>query len=213
MRNYNRGKRGLGIDLKNPAGHAAFLDMARHADVVIDNYRRGVRERLGIDYEALRAVNPRIISCSINAYGEATGLAHQPGFDPIFQARSGMMSAQGGAGQEPVFHSVAINDVATAGMVAFAVIAALNARERTGLGQNITTSLAAQSALFQSGDLTTWPPGRLARTRSGVRRLACARRQISKNAKYGCGQRPPVDLQCSTLDSFPGVAGKDSPRD
>ncbi|MBS0409576.1 MAG: CoA transferase [Proteobacteria bacterium] len=155
--NYNRGKRGLGLDLKSPEGRAAFLDMARHADVVIDNYRRGVRERLGIDYEALKAVNPHLISCSINAYGEATGLAHQPGFDPIFQARSGMMSAQGGAGQEPVFHSVAINDVATAGMVAFAVIAALNARERTGLGQNITTSLAAQSALFQSGDLTTWP--------------------------------------------------------
>jgi len=155
--NYNRGKRGLGLDLKSPEGRSVFLDMARQADVVIDNWRRGVRQRLGIDYETLKAVNPRLISCSITAYGEAAGLEHQPGFDPLFQARSGMMSAQGGAGQEPVFHSVAINDVATAAMAAFAVIAALNARERTGLGQNIETSLAAQSALFQSGDLTTWP--------------------------------------------------------
>lgn len=155
--NYNRGKRGLGLDLKDPEGRAAFLDMARQADVVIDNYRLGVRQRLGIDYAALQAVNPRIISCSINAYGPTGADAHRPGFDPLMQARSGMMSAQGGPGQEPVFHSVAINDVATAATVSFGVIAALNAREVTGLGQNIDTCLAAQSAMFQSGALTTWP--------------------------------------------------------
>ncbi len=155
--NYNRGKRGLGLDLKHPEGRAVFLEMARHADVVIDNYRLGVRARLGIDYEALKAVNPRIISCSINAYGSVGAEAHLPGFDPLLQARSGMMAAQGGPGNEPVFHSVAINDVATAAMTSFGVIAALNARQTTGLGQNIETCLAAQSAMFQSGDLTTWP--------------------------------------------------------
>ena len=155
--NYNRGKRGLGLDLKDPEGRAVFLDMARHADVVIDNYRLGVRKRLGIDYEALKAVNPGIISCSINAYGSKGAEAHLPGFDPLLQARSGMMAAQGGPGQEPVFHSVAINDVATAAMTSFGVIAALNARAVSGLGQNVETCLAAQSAMFQSGDLTTWP--------------------------------------------------------
>ncbi len=155
--NHNRGKRGLGLNLKDPEGRAAFLDLARGADVVVDNYRLGVRTRLGIDYAALRAVNPRIISASINAYGSAGAEAHLPGFDPLLQARSGMMAAQGGPGGEPVFHSVAINDVATAAVTAFGVIAALNARETTGLGQNIETCLAAQSALFQSGALTTWP--------------------------------------------------------
>jgi len=154
---HNRGKRGLGLNLKEPEGRAAFLDMARRADVVIDNYRLGVRKRLGIDYEALRAVNPRIISASINAYGSTGAEAHLPGFDPLLQARSGMMAAQGGPGEEPVFHSVAINDVATAAVTSFGVIAALNARETTGLGQNIETCLAAQSALLQSGAITRWP--------------------------------------------------------
>jgi len=155
--NFNRGKRGIGLNLKDPRGLAVFLDLARQADVVVDNYRLGVRSRLGIDYATLAAVNPRIISCSINAYGSAGPEAHLPGFDPLLQARSGMMSAQGGPGQEPVFHSVAVNDVATAAMAAFGVIAALNARERTGRGQNIETCLAAQSAVFQSAALTTWP--------------------------------------------------------
>jgi crotonobetainyl-CoA:carnitine CoA-transferase CaiB-like acyl-CoA transferase len=155
--NHNRGKRGLGLNLKDPAGRAAFLDLARRADVVIDNYRLGVRARLGIDYEALAAVNPRLISCSINAYGSVGAEARKPGFDPLLQARSGMMAAQGGPGGEPVFHSVAINDVATAAMTSFGVIAALHAREVTGRGQNIETCLAAQSAFLQSAALTTWP--------------------------------------------------------
>jgi crotonobetainyl-CoA:carnitine CoA-transferase CaiB-like acyl-CoA transferase len=155
--NYNRGKRGLGLNLKDPEGRAAFLDLAAQADVVIDNYRLGVRARLGIDYPALRAVNPRIISCSINAYGSVGADAHRPGFDPLLQARGGMMAAQGGPGGEPVFHSVPVNDVATAAMASFGVIAALNVRAVTGLGQNIETCLAAQSAFFQSAALTTWP--------------------------------------------------------
>ena len=154
--NHNRGKRGLGLNLKEPDGRAAFLDLARGADVVVDNYRLGVRRRLGIEYEVLRGVNPRIISASINAYGSTGAEAHLPGFDPLLQARSGMMAAQGGPGEEPVFHSVAINDVATAAVTAFGIIAALNARETTGRGQNIETCLAAQSALFQSAALTTW---------------------------------------------------------
>jgi crotonobetainyl-CoA:carnitine CoA-transferase CaiB-like acyl-CoA transferase len=155
--NHNRGKRALGLNLKDPEGRAAFLDLARRADVVIDNYRLGVRARLGIDYPALKAVNPRIISCSINAYGSAGAEAHKPGFDPLLQARSGMMAAQGGPGGEPVFHSVAVNDVATAAVTSFGVIAALCARAITGRGQNIETCLAAQSAFFQSAALTTWP--------------------------------------------------------
>jgi crotonobetainyl-CoA:carnitine CoA-transferase CaiB-like acyl-CoA transferase len=168
--NYNRGKRGLGLDLKHPAGKALFLDLARGADVVVDNYRLGVRERLGIDYAALAAVNPRLVSCSINTYGSRGPDARLPGFDALLQARSGLMWAQGGdgegSGDEPVFHAIAVNDVATAAMGAFAIIAALHARERTGQGQDTETSLAAQSALYQSGDLT-WYAGRPPLTQGG----------------------------------------------
>jgi crotonobetainyl-CoA:carnitine CoA-transferase CaiB-like acyl-CoA transferase len=154
--NYNRGKRGLGLDLKAPMGRALFLDLARGADVVLDNYRLGVRERLGVDYAALAEVNPRVISCSANTYGSKGPDARQPGFDAVLQAMSGQMAAQGGEGEDPVFHSIPINDVATAALTSFAVIAALFARERTGEGQNVETSLAAASATLQFGELVAF---------------------------------------------------------
>ncbi|MFM1959509.1 MAG: hypothetical protein RL588_1026 [Pseudomonadota bacterium] len=152
----NRGKRGLGIDLKQPGAKEMFLDLVRQSDVVLDNYRFGVRKRLGVDYEALRQVNPRIISCSVNAYGDAGPRAPLPGFDPLLQAEGGMMAAQGGPA-EPVLHTIAVNDVATAGVVAFGIISALNARRRTGEGQEVITSLLAQSLTFQMGEVVDYP--------------------------------------------------------
>lgn len=171
---YNRGKRGLGLDLKQPAAVELFHDLVRGSDVVLDNYRFGVRHRLGIDYAALRAVNPRIVSCSINAYGERGDRAALPGFDPLLQAEAGMMAAQGGE-DEPILHTIPVNDVATAAVVAFGVIAALNARERTGEGQEVLTSLMAQSLTFQLAEMTTYagrPPNDVgARDCLGVRAL------------------------------------------
>ena len=152
----NRGKRGLGVDLKQPGAKEMFLDLVRQSDVVLDNYRFGVRKRLGVDYEALKAVNPRIISCSVNAYGDAGPRAPLPGFDPLLQAEGGMMAAQGGDA-EPVLHTIAVNDVATAGIVAFGIISALNARRRTGEGQEVITSLLAQSLTFQLGEVVSYP--------------------------------------------------------
>jgi len=154
---YNRGKRGLVVDLKRPDGQALFLDLAAQADVVLDNYRLGVRDRLGVGHKDVLAVNPRLISCSITTYGSRGEETKRPGFDPLLQARSGMMAAQGGDHDEPVFHVMAVNDFASAAMAAYGVIAALNARSRTGEGQAMETSLTAQSAMFQSGELTTWP--------------------------------------------------------
>jgi crotonobetainyl-CoA:carnitine CoA-transferase CaiB-like acyl-CoA transferase len=152
---YNRGKRGLGMDLKQPAARDLFYDLVRRADVVIDNYRFGVRTRLGIDYATLKAINPRIISCSINAYGDKGPRATLPGFDPLLQAEGGMMQAQGGD-DEPILHTIPVNDVATSAIVSCAVIAALNARERTGQGQEIITSLMAQSLTFQLAEVVSY---------------------------------------------------------
>ena len=199
--NYNRGKRGLGLDLKADAGRALFLELARTADVVIDNYRLGVRERLGIAYAALKEVNPRIVSLSINAYGSTGPEARLPGFDPLLQARSGLMAAQGGEGGEPVFHAIPVNDVATAAVAAFGVIAALNARVTTGLGQNIETSLCAQSALFQSGEITTFagapaPP-------DGCRDcLGFA----ALDRYYRCGDGRWLVIACTRLAEFDALA-------
>jgi len=153
---YNRGKRGLGLDLKQAAAKELFFELDRQADVVLDNYRFGVRARLGIDYAKLKAVNPRIVSCSINAYGDKGPRATLPGFDPLLQAEGGMQAAQGG-GDEPILHTIPVNDVATSAVVSCAVIAALNARERTGEGQEIVTSLMAQSLTFQIAEVVDYP--------------------------------------------------------
>ena len=154
---YNRGKRGMVLDLKHDGAKDAFFEMVAQADVVLDNYRLGVRERLGISYERLREVNPRIVVVSITGYGRQGPQASLPGFDPLLQAQSGLMQAQGGYGCEPVFHTIAVNDVGSAALSAFAVVTALVARARTGEGQEIHTSLASQSVLLQIGQLTTYP--------------------------------------------------------
>ncbi len=155
---YNQGKRSLCLDLKHAAGREVFHDLVRASDVVCDNYRLGVLERLGIDFSVLRAINPRIICTSVTAYGASGPLAPDPGFDPLLQARSGLMRAQGGR-DEPVFHQIPVNDTASAMVAAFAICAALYARERTGRGQRIETSLASLSVLCQSQELT-WFEGR-----------------------------------------------------
>jgi crotonobetainyl-CoA:carnitine CoA-transferase CaiB-like acyl-CoA transferase len=152
---YNRGKRGLGLDLKQDAARELFYDLIRQADVVLDNYRLGVRKRLGIDYATLKAVNPRIVSCSINAYGDKGARATLPGFDPLLQAEGGMQQAQGGD-DEPILHTIPVNDVATSAVVSMAVIAALNARETSGEGQEIVTSLMAQSLTFQLAEVVAY---------------------------------------------------------
>jgi crotonobetainyl-CoA:carnitine CoA-transferase CaiB-like acyl-CoA transferase len=151
----NRGKRGLGIDLKQPAARELFYELARQCDVVIDNYRLGVRERLSIDYATLKAINPRLISCSVTAYGDGGPKASVPGFDGLLQAESGMMTAQGGVG-EPVIYTIPACDMSTGVTAAFGVIAALNARNRTGEGQEVRTSLMAQSLTFQSSEITAY---------------------------------------------------------
>jgi crotonobetainyl-CoA:carnitine CoA-transferase CaiB-like acyl-CoA transferase len=155
---WNRGKRGVVLDLKDPEELEIFYELVRTSDVVVDNYRLGVSERLKIDHATLSAINPRIITCSVLGYGKTGPLAPDPGFDPLLQALSGMMAAQGGDG-EPVFHTLPVNDEASGLQAAFAVVTALNARERTGRGQHVWTSLANQAVLCQSGELT-WYEGR-----------------------------------------------------
>ena len=195
---YNRGKRGLAIDLKKPAGREAFLDLVKVSDIVLDNYRNGVRERLGIDYATLKQVNPRIISCSVTGYGPKGELSPDPGFDPLVQARSGLMDAQGG-GEEPVFYQIPINDTGSAMAAAFGMVAALYARERTGVGQEVLTCLANQSILFQSGELT-WYEGRPANPKGALDCLGTS----AMNRFYECSDGW-VMLAGNRPEHFPSV--------
>jgi crotonobetainyl-CoA:carnitine CoA-transferase CaiB-like acyl-CoA transferase len=154
---WNRGKRSLVLDLRRPDAQAVFHDLARAADVVVDNVRVGVLERLGIGCDTLHALNPRLIHLSITGFGTSGALTTLPGFDPVFQSRSGLMQAQGGD-DEPVFHAIAYNDYCAGGLGALAVCAALLARERTGRGQRVDVSLFRTAFVDQAADMVLCDP-------------------------------------------------------
>ncbi|GAA3198705.1 CoA transferase [Microbacterium terregens] len=156
--------RSLAIDLRHPHGHALFRRLVMASDVVIDNFRSGVLGRLRIDHGALLAMNPHVSSVSITGFGTSGPMQHEPGFDPVLGAMSGMMFAQGGS-DDPVMHTVAINDVTAGIMAALGSCLAVYAR-RTGAaaGQQASTSLAAASAFAQMGELVRYasrPPARV----------------------------------------------------
>jgi len=194
---YNRDQRSAMLDLSPGDDRLVFDRLVGSADVVVDNYRAGVAGRLGITHDQLAAGNPGVVTVSISAFGDSGPLGRRPGFDPIIQAMSGIMRAQGGPVQadSPVFLTVPINDVLAAGLAALGACAALLARTRLGRGQHVGVTLAAASCLLQSEFLTrsagsgTYPAGgrdfagpgpldRLYRTSDGWVRLAAAPGQL-----------------------------------
>jgi CoA:oxalate CoA-transferase len=137
----NRNKKSMNLDLKSPEGLDIFYRLAKVSDVVYDNFRPGTLEKLRIDYEALKKINPRIISCSISGYGQTGPFKDSPAFDLIIQARGGIMSYTGEPGQMPVRMGAPMGDLAGGLFAVQAVEAALYQREKTGLGQRIDLSL------------------------------------------------------------------------
>src|SRR5881296_92016 len=153
---WNRGKRSIVLDLKRVEEREVFLDLARGADAVVDNFRGGVMERLGLGWETLRGVNPRLVHTSVTGWGSSGPLAARPGFDPIFQACSGLMQAQGGA-DDPAFHMIAYTDYSAGTLGALATVAALLARERTGRGQHVDVSLFRTAFAAQAAQMILFP--------------------------------------------------------
>jgi len=137
----NRGKRGIVLDLKTPAGREAFTRLAAQADVVVENYRPGVMDALGLGYAALSAVNPRIIYASISGYGLTGPYRDKGGFDLVAQGVAGIMSVTGEPGRPPVKAGVPLTDLGAGLYAVSAILAALFFRERTGCGQHVDTSL------------------------------------------------------------------------
>jgi crotonobetainyl-CoA:carnitine CoA-transferase CaiB-like acyl-CoA transferase len=137
----NRNKRSLTLDIKRPEGQETFRRLADSADVVIENFRPGVMDALGIGYGTVSERNPRIIYCSISGFGADGPFADRPGLDQIIQGFSGLMSVTGFEGGEPVRVGIPIADLLTGLYGAYGVLAALQARERTGCGQVVNTSL------------------------------------------------------------------------
>lgn len=147
----NRNKRGIVLDLKCDQGREALKDLLQDADVVIENYRKGTMEKLGLGYEVLRETNPGLIYCEISGFGRTGPYSDRGGFDLIAQGMSGLMSITGeGIGRPPVKVGAPVTDI-TAGILAAMGVAAAYARKlRTGLGQRVDTSL------FEAGIIHTY---------------------------------------------------------
>ncbi|HZR97529.1 MAG TPA: CoA transferase, partial [Chloroflexota bacterium] len=142
----NRNKRSLALDLKTERGQAIFLDLVRTADVLVENFRPGTMDALGLDYATLAALNPRLIYSSASGFGQSGPYRERPALDLIVQGLSGLMSITGEPGRPPVKVGVPIADLTAALFGANAILAALYVRDRTGEGQRIDVSLL-ESAL------------------------------------------------------------------
>jgi crotonobetainyl-CoA:carnitine CoA-transferase CaiB-like acyl-CoA transferase len=153
---WNRGKRSIAVNVKDPDGRAIVHRLAREADVVMENMRPGVVERLGVDYETLRALNPRLIYSTVTAFGSDGPYKERPGFDPLLQAMGGLMALQGFGGP-PQYLRNAPTDYYCAALACQMVLAALFARERTGRGQRVQTSLLQAVLALQSGSVVSYP--------------------------------------------------------
>ncbi|MFZ0889255.1 MAG: CoA transferase, partial [Candidatus Binataceae bacterium] len=149
---WNLGKRGLALDLNAAQGREILYELAKKADIVVENLRPGRMRRFGLDYETLARDNPRLIYMSLNGFGNRGPEHDQPGFDPLLQARSGVMAAQGGHHGHPVYLTCAICDYGAAMLSAFGCVLALHARRRTGRGQFCETSLLQAAMAFQAGE-------------------------------------------------------------
>lgn len=141
QQNLHRNKRGLAIDLKHPAGAKLFKELVKKADVVVENFRSDVKQRLGIDYEDLKAVNPGIILASISGFGQTGPYAARPGVDQIVQGTSGLMSITGEPGRGPMRVGIAISDTSAGMFLGQGILLALIHRDHTGEGQWVHTSL------------------------------------------------------------------------
>jgi crotonobetainyl-CoA:carnitine CoA-transferase CaiB-like acyl-CoA transferase len=137
----NRNKRSLALDLRCKQGQEIGRALARKVDVVVENFSSGVMDKLGLDYETLSAENPKLIYCSVSAFGRHGPFAHRPGYDPVVQAESGVLSMNGFPDGDPVRAGASIIDISTGMMTCNALLAALMARERHGIGQRVEVTM------------------------------------------------------------------------
>jgi crotonobetainyl-CoA:carnitine CoA-transferase CaiB-like acyl-CoA transferase len=141
FQNIHPNKRSLTLNLKHPEGRAILLKMVEHADVLVENFRPDVKDRLGIDYATLSAINPRLVYGSISGFGQTGPYRERPGLDQIAQGLSGLMTVNGEPGRGPMRVGLPVADLTAGFMLAHGIVCALLERERSGKGQWVHTSL------------------------------------------------------------------------
>ncbi len=154
----NRSKLGLMLDLKQPDDFAVLLNLVRESDVLVHNFRPSVAPRLGISFEQLQAINPRLIYCAVSGYGESGPLAEKAGYDQVLQTMTGMAVEQGKHGGPPEILYGSVVDYYAAALVAAGVSSALYEREKSGVGQYVGISLMRAALTMQSARLV-WAEG------------------------------------------------------
>jgi crotonobetainyl-CoA:carnitine CoA-transferase CaiB-like acyl-CoA transferase len=159
FQNLHRNKRSMTLNLKSPDGLALFKRMAEKVDVIVENYRPDVKDRLGIGYEAMRAVNPRIVYASISGFGQDGPYAKRPGFDQIAQGMGGLMSITGLPGQGPVRVGIPVADLCAGLFAAQGIFIALLEREVSGEGQWVQTSLLEAQIFMLDFQAARWTVG------------------------------------------------------
>jgi crotonobetainyl-CoA:carnitine CoA-transferase CaiB-like acyl-CoA transferase len=163
----NRNKRGIAVNLKKPGGLEVVKKLLAGADVVTENYRKGTLEKLGLGYDVMQALNPRLVYCAISGYGRTGPYADKGGFDLIAQGFAGIMSITGEPGRPPVKSGTSIADINAGILAALGIVSALVARSTTGRGQMVDTSLMEaavqqtywQAAIFFATGVSSGPSG------------------------------------------------------
>lgn len=156
FQNLHRNKRMIELNLKTPEGHAAFMRLATGADVIVENMRAAVKHRLGIAYEDVRAINPRIVYASISGFGQDGPYGKRAGVDQIAQGMGGLMSITGLPGQGPVRAGIPVVDLTAGNLLALGVMMALYDRDRTGVGRWVQTSLLEAQVFMLDFQATRW---------------------------------------------------------
>lgn len=156
FQNLHRNKRSLALNLKAPEGREVLFKMVRESDILLENYRPAVKERLGIDYDTVKKINPRIIYGSMSGFGQDGPYRERPGVDQIAQGMGGLMSVTGFPGQGPVRAGIAVADVTSGMNCALGVLIALVERERSGEGQWVQTSLLQSQIALLDFQATRW---------------------------------------------------------
>ncbi len=156
FQNLHRNKRSMTLNLKSPRGVEILKRLAARADVVVENFRPGVKHRLGIDYESLSRINPRLVYGSISGFGQDGPYSDRPGYDQIAQGMGGLMSVTGLPGQGPVRVGIPVADLTAGLFLAQGILVALLERERSGRGQWVHTSLLSAMVTMLDFQATRW---------------------------------------------------------
>lgn len=200
----NRNKRSIVMDLKDPGSHETFLELVRGADVVVENFRPGVVEKLGVDYETLHQLNPRLVYGSISGFGHTGPYASYPGYDLIAQAMTGIMSVMGLPGQPPIKSAIPVGDLGAGLFCCVGILGALMSRERTGTGQYIETSLFEASLALSVWESTEfWSTGKPPEPLGSANRMSAPYQALATADGYltiGANNEKLWRLLCGVLD-------------